>query len=112
MAVEKQGQDECEEEEDGIHDAQGPGGLQHGTILVDVQRPLRSARTSIITKRAEIDIDGVCLEAGTVCISNPTKVVDCGDEGADEAKIDESHKKGGTPGRPEADEGRQGPCAG
>lgn len=39
VTVEEKGQDRSEEEQDGVHDAQGPRCLQHTAVLVQVQSP-------------------------------------------------------------------------
>lgn len=39
MAVEEEGENECDEEEDGVHDGKCPGSLEHGAVFVNVERP-------------------------------------------------------------------------
>lgn len=39
MAVEEESKNECDEEKDGVHDGKGPGSLEHGAVLVDVDCP-------------------------------------------------------------------------
>ena len=39
VTVQEDSQDKGEEEQDGVHDAQGPRCLQHGTILVEMEGP-------------------------------------------------------------------------
>lgn len=39
MAVQEKSENKCDKEEDRVHDCKCPGGLEHGTVLVDVDCP-------------------------------------------------------------------------
>jgi hypothetical protein len=112
VAVQEDGQPEGEEEHDGVHDAQDPRGLEHGAVLVQVERPLGPAVPAIVTERAQVDVDGAEGEVGAVGVVDAAELVDAGDEGAHEAQVDEGDEEGRAAGRAEADERHEGPCEG
>ena len=112
MPVQEDRQDECKEEQDCVHDPQGPRCLQQGAVLVQIEGERRSAASAIVSKGTQIDVDGSGGEAGTVGVTDASQhIVRC-DEGADKAEVDECDKQGRAPGRAEAEEGHDGPCAG
>lgn len=82
VAVEP-GQDGGHEEEDAVHDAEGPAGLEHGARLVRVDR---HAVAVVLAEDAKVDVVRVApADAGAVGAADEAEVVDCGDEGADKA---------------------------
>lgn len=71
-----------EEEEDGVHDAEGEGGLEHGAGFVGVDA---EARAVVGAEDAEVEVVGRAGRDGdAVCVGDEAEVVDAGDEGADE----------------------------
>jgi hypothetical protein len=97
MLVQEQRQDERNEEENGIHDPECPRRLEHPAALVDVCHPWRIDAGTVGRKRAVVSV---------------TELVIGGDEGADEAEVDESDKAGIAAGRAEAEECVNSPGAG
>jgi len=112
MAMQKDSQDKCEEKQDGVHNPQSPRCLQHGAVLVEMERPRRSAASAIVAKRTQVDVDGSAGEVGAIGVTDASQLPVSCNEGADEAEVDECDKESRAAGRPEADEGHDGPCAG
>ena len=98
MPVQEHRQDRRDEEEDGVHDAKRPRCLEHRTVLVDVGRPRRIAANAEIAKWAEADVDGRGGEVCAVGLADAAQLVVSGDEGADEAEVDEGDEEGGAAG--------------
>lgn len=91
-AAVEEGEDGGEEEEDAVHDAKGPAGLEHGARLVDVSR---DAVDRGLAEDAEADVVRVAAaDVGAVGVADPAQVVHAGDEGAHEAQIDEGYEDG------------------
>lgn len=101
-------QQECRDgEKDAIHDAESKARLQHGAILVDVEVEGRGAADAVV-----VDGEGevaIGRETGAAGFCNVAKFVDPGDEGADEAEVDEGDEEGGFAGGFAAEHGRDGP---
>lgn len=95
VAVDQESQEEGNEEEDAVHDTKRPRSLEHGTSAVDIQAEFISRNT----EDAQISIVGAAAaHAGAVCISDPSQLVHCADECADEEKVDKSDKVGAVAG--------------
>lgn len=95
-------------EEDAIHDAKSEARFSHRTFLVGVQAQGRRIATDAIV----VDGDGetaVGGEIGAVGVGDVTELVDAGDEGADETKVDEGDKYGGVASGFAAEDGEYGP---
>jgi len=112
MPVQEERQDERDEEEDRVHDPERPRRLQHRAVLVDVYRPRQIAVDAEVAKGAQADVDGRGGEIGAVRIADAAQLVVGGDEGTDEAEVDEGDEEGGAAGGAEAEEGRDRPGAG
>lgn len=106
VTVQKEGQDKGEEKEDCVHDPQGPRRFQHGTVLVQVGRPRRTADPAIVPERTEIDVDGPAGKIAAARTADAAKLIVCSDESADKEEIDECDEEGRATGRAETDEGR------
>jgi hypothetical protein len=92
VSVEEQKQDKCEEEEDGVHDAERPGCLKHGTVLIDIECPHGAAVSAIVPEGSEVDVYQAAGEVGAIRIVDASKLIICGNECANKAEVDESHK--------------------
>lgn len=76
------GEDGGEEEEDGVHDAEGEARLEQGARLVGVD----ADAVAVDAEEAEVDGVGRAVgDVGAVGAGDEAEVVDAGDEGADEA---------------------------
>lgn len=80
-----------EEEKDAVHDAKDPAGLEHGARLVDVEP---HATQGDGAQHAEAD-DRVRVgcDATAVVVPDAAQLVDAGDQGADEAEVDEGDEE-------------------
>lgn len=110
--MQENGQDGSKEEEENIHDAKRPRGLEHGAVLVDIGREPGAGLLAIVPERADLDVDGCGLEVGAAGAVDGAEFVDGSDEGADEAEVDKGDEEGGATGRAETEEGAEGPGAG
>ena len=98
------------EKEDAIHYAKCKARLQHRAILIGIEMEGRiSADAIIIDGHGEVT---VCGEACAVCVGDVAKFVDAGDEGADEAEVDEGDEDGGIAGGFATENGYDGPGGG
>lgn len=111
VPVQEETQAEGEEEEDAVHDSERKGRLEHRACLVDVQRQVRAGVVAIITKGPERDVEAAGGEVGAILVADATELVDGGDEGTNEAEINDGDKDGRAFGRAVADQGRESPCA-
>jgi hypothetical protein len=75
-----------DEEEDAVHDAEDPAGLEHGAGLVDVDAKRIHVRGA---EDAEAQRVGLLVDVGARVAGDAAQVPDAGDEGADEAEVDE-----------------------
>ena len=112
MPMHEQRQDERDEEEHRVHNPKRPRRLQHRAVLVDIDRPWRIAADAKIAERPESDVDGRELEACAVGLADAAELVVGGNEGADEAEVDEGDEEGRAAGGAEAEEGHDGPGTG
>jgi hypothetical protein len=112
VSVEEEGQDKGDEEQNDVYDAEHPGCLQHGTVLVDVEGPSRAALSAIVSKRPKIDIDRARLEIGAIIVTDSAKVPDSCDECADEAEVDKGNEQSRSPGGAQPDKCCNRPGAG
>ena len=96
--------------EDGIHDAECKRGFQHGTLLIDVKiKPIVAAHSA----GPECDIEiAVITEVRAIGVGDAAKVIDAGDQSANEAYVDETDEMGGPTGRFATEEGQEAPCYG
>lgn len=92
--MQEDGQNRCEEEQDGVHDSKCPGCGQHPAVLRNVVRPLRSSLFAIVTERTDRHVDTRSTEVFATGVVDATKLVDSSDEGTDEAEIDEGNEEG------------------
>lgn len=106
VAVEP-GEDGGEGEEDAVHDAEGEGGLEHGARLVGADVEAVDAGRP---EDAEADVPPVARDdVGAVGARDEAQVVDGGDEGAEEAQVDQSHEARVGAAAVVAEEGEQRP---
>jgi hypothetical protein len=109
IAVEP-GQDAGEEEEYAIHDAEGEASLEHGARLVDVDVPRVEAGRAQGPQR---QVERVTrTDRGAVQACESAHVPNGGDEGADEAEIDDGHSQRVGGRTMVAEDGVDGPCQG
>lgn len=94
------------EEEDDVHDAKGPAGLEHRAGLVVDQVVAGSNDTDIA--HGHIPVLGA-TDAHAVCVADIAQEVDGGDEGAKEEDVDEGDKVGVCGGAVVAEKGEEGP---
>lgn len=94
VTVQDPSEDGSEEEENDVHDAEGEGGLQHGTIFVDISCPVRIALDAKVSEGAKIDIDRAGVEVCAVGAADSAELVDTGDEGAKEAEVNQGDEGG------------------
>lgn len=73
-----------EEEEDAVHDAKRKTGLEHGARLVGVDRDAVAVEGP---EYPEADVVARPADVGAVGAGDEAEVVDCCDEGADEACV-------------------------
>lgn len=110
-AMHKQQQKGRNGKEDAIHDPECKARFAHRAFLVGIQTQGRCITADAIV----VDGDGEAAvggEVGAVCVGNVAKFVDAGNEGADEAEVDEGDEHGGIAGRLAPDYGEDGPgCA-
>src|ERR1700728_2829974 len=85
-AADKRGEQARDEKEDAIHDAKGKTRLEHGTCLVN-----RHAKGIDVRLAEDAEGEGIALgrDAGAGVAGDAAQVPDAGDEGADEAQVDE-----------------------
>lgn len=96
-------------EEDAVHDAKGPGGLEHGARLVGAQVVVGSGDGDAAEGATPLTIPD---QRGAVGARDAAQVVDGGDEGANEAQVDESDEAGVGRRAVVAEEGEDGPGEG
>lgn len=104
----KQQQKGGDGEEDAIHDAKREARFPHRTFLIGVQTQGRCTAADAIV----VDGDGETAVGGeirAVGIGDVAKLVDAGDEGADETEVDEGDEHGGVAGGFAAENGEYGP---
>lgn len=95
-----------EEEEDAVHDAQGEAGLEHAAGLVRVQAQV-AARVIAEGPQRDAPVDGA--DDGAVGAGDEAQRVDAGDEGADEAQIDQGNELRVGAAAVVAEQGEDGP---
>lgn len=95
-------------EEDDLHDPYGKGSLQHGACFVDVHSEVVGLVVDR-SKRAKGHADGTAIPMRTVRPRDETKLVDAGNQRAEEAEIDKGDKSSGPLGGAEADQRIQAP---
>jgi hypothetical protein len=93
-------------EEDAVHNAKRPRGLEHGAGLVGAQVEVGVGEGDAAGRRG---VGAVAGEAGAVRVGNAAQVVDGGDEGADKGGVDEGDEAGVGRGAVVAEEGEDGP---
>lgn len=103
------GQQAGEEEENAIHDAKGPAGLEHGAGLVD-----RDAVGVDVggAEDAEAQRVGLLVDVGAGVAADAAQVPDAGDEGAHEAQVDEGDEVRVVAAAVVGEEGEDGPDGG
>ncbi|KAJ2994214.1 hypothetical protein NUW58_g1618 [Xylaria curta] len=79
-----------EEEQDGVDDAEGEGGLEHGARLVDLHVDAVE-RGAAEDAEAHVDL-GAAHDARAVGVGDEAQRVDGADEGAHEQDVDERHE--------------------
>lgn len=107
--MQEQSQQRRPEEKQGLHDSERKACLQHGARLFHVQRKRVIGAPPVLAERAERDPDGAAVPVRAVCASDEAELIDSGNEGAEEEKIDESDENGGIFGGFEADQCVDGP---
>ena len=108
IPMHKQQQETRYEKEDAIHNPERKARLQHRTRLIRIQgKGLRSTNT--VRSKGNRDPGSIVGEAGAVCGGYATKFVDAGDEGTNEAEVDEGNEDGGITCRFAPEEGYDGP---
>lgn len=100
------GQQTRDEEEDTIHNAKGPAGLEHRACLVHAD-----PKGIDLHRGEDVEGQGVSLggERGAVVGANAAEVVDAGDEGANETQVDECDEMAVVPAAVIGEEGKDGP---
>ena len=94
--------------EDGIHDAECPRGFEHGTLFIDVEiKPVIAAHS--IGPQSDRKI-AIIAEVRAIGVGDVAKVIDAGDQGANEAYVDERDEVGGPTGGFATEEGQSTPC--
>ena len=102
----EEGEDERCEEEDAVHDAEGEAGLEHTAMLLHVHgHACKGISLHRISKGPKVD-------AGAVIIAGVAELVGSGDEGADEAQVDEADEEGVVAGLVVCEERADGPDGG
>jgi len=91
VAVHKEGQDGCDEEEDDVHDSKRPRGLEHGALAVGVDA---ESSTTDGEKTQVGAVRTTSTPVGAVSIGNAAQSVDGSDEGAHEEKVDKGNEFG------------------
>lgn len=110
LPMHKQQQEARDGKKDAVHDAERKTRFQHGAMLIRVQMKRRTPTDSIIVNGdGEVGVGG---EICAVCIGDVAELVDAGDEGADEAEVDERYKDGGVTGGFTAEDSGDGPGGG
>ncbi|KAI4191484.1 MAG: hypothetical protein L6R41_000018 [Letrouitia leprolyta] len=103
----EQQQEARDGKEDAIHDPKREARLQHCAVLIRVEMKRRSPADPIV-----VDGDGEVAVGGKVCavrLGNIAKLVDAGDERANEAKVDKGDKDGRISGGFTSEDGDDGP---
>lgn len=109
VAVHEEREDGGPEEEDGLHDAEREARLEHGARLVEVKRQRVAGAHAIVAKGPQRDVDGAAVPARAVLVGDEAQLVDGGDEGAEEADVDEGDEGRGALGGRVADQRVEGP---
>ncbi len=105
------GDDGGEEEEDGVEDAEGEGGLEHGARLVDVDAG--DAVDGGAAEDAEAHVHrGAAHDVGAVGVGQEPLLVHGPDEGADEQDVDDGDEDGVGRGPVVREEREHGPGRG
>lgn len=108
-AADERGQQAGDEEEDAVHDAEDPAGLEHGAGLIDGD----AVRVDVgLAEDAQGQGVGLRGDAGAVVGADAAQVVDAGDEGADVAEVDEGDEVAVGPAAVVGEEGEDGPHGG
>ena len=94
LAVNKQRQERSPDKEDDLHDPQRKGSLQHRAGLVDLQRQRVVHLPAVLAKGAEGHPNRAAVPVRAVGIGDEAQLVDAGDEGAEEAHVDEGDEEG------------------
>lgn len=101
-----------DEEEDNLNDAQREAGLEHSTVLVDIETPRATRLLAIVPKRSKTDKDASRVKVGAVGITDAAQKVDAGDESADKGKVNERNEERRVSGSQVGDERADRPyCA-
>lgn len=97
--------------EDDVHDGKGPAGLEHGAGLVGLPAPVRDGDVGgRVPGRCGGGGEGAA--AAAVGVGDAAKLVDGGDEGGEEAEVDEGDEVGVCGRAVVAEEGEDGPGEG
>lgn len=96
MAVHEEGENGRPEEEERVHDPEGEGSLQQGAGLVDVHAEVIPIFAADVPEGPQGEVEGPGAEIGAVGRCDVAELVDAGDEGADEAEVDEGDEDGGA----------------
>lgn len=110
LPTHEQQQEARNSKEDAVHDPERKARLQHRAILIRVQAEWRiSADAIVVDGEREV---AVVFESGAVGSGDVAQFVDAGDEGANEAEVDEGDEEGGVTGGFAAEDGGDGPGGG
>lgn len=96
LLMNKQGQESRPSKEENLHNAQREGRLEHSAGLIHLQRERVTRALAILAERAERDPDHAGVPVGAVSVGDEAELVDGGDEGADEAEVDEGDEERGA----------------
>ena len=88
---------ECNEEEDDVHDGESEAGLEHGTCLVDMERPIAATLTTVVAEGTQTEVDISAAEIGTIIIRYAAQLIDSGNQSAHKCKVDQGDKQGRVP---------------
>lgn len=106
-AVDEQ-HEEGEEEEDAVHDAEGEAGLEQRAVLVDVDVEAIERHAADLAQR---DIQARGLGDGAAAlVGDEAQLVHGGDQGTDEAEINQGHEERVALCAAVAEEGVDAPC--
>lgn len=103
------GDERGEEEQDGVHDGKRPASLEHGAGLVGGPVVVRAGDGNITKAVGPV---AVARDVGAVGVADAAQIPDGGDEGADEAEVDEADEHGIGRGAVVGEEGEHGPGEG
>jgi len=86
--------EECDEEEEDIHDRQREACLEHGTSFIDIDSEWVVESSANIAKGTKVQVDVVIRvsEVGAACFCDSAKLVDAGNQRAYKAQVDEGDK--------------------